>query len=63
MFQLDRNGANLLHASQAGRGTKISYDDDAQHDHHLLLLLYAGVVCAHKRIVASIFRFEHREPT
>jgi len=34
----------LLHASQAGRGPKISYDDDAQHElHALLLLLSQGV--------------------
>jgi hypothetical protein len=39
MFQVDRNGAKLLHASQAGRGPKISHDDDAKHEHRLSLLL------------------------
>jgi len=39
MFQEDRNGANLLHASQAGRGPKISHDDDAQYELHIPLLL------------------------
>ena len=46
MFQVDRNGANLLHASNAGRGQKIRYDDDAQLELHtslLLLLLSLGV--------------------
>jgi hypothetical protein len=39
MFQTDRNGAKLLQASHAGRGQKISHDDDAKHDLHTLLLL------------------------
>ncbi len=39
MFQLDRNGAKLLHASQAGRGPKIRYDDDAQNELHFSPLL------------------------
>jgi hypothetical protein len=38
MVWIDRNGANLPHASLAGSGTKY-YDDDAKHDHHTLLLL------------------------
>jgi hypothetical protein len=38
MFQTDRNGAKLLQASHAGRGQKISHDDDAKHDLHTLLL-------------------------
>jgi hypothetical protein len=39
MVWIDRNGANLPHASLAGSGTKYSYDDDAKRDHHTLLLL------------------------
>ena len=39
MFQVDRNGAKRLHASQAGRGPKISHDDDAQNELSILLLL------------------------
>jgi hypothetical protein len=39
MFQVDRNGAKRLHASQAGRGPKISHDDDAQNELLILLLL------------------------
>jgi hypothetical protein len=40
MVWTDRNGANLLHASPGWQAVqKISYDDDAQHDHHTLLLL------------------------
>jgi hypothetical protein len=39
MVGLDRNQANLLDASRAGRGTKdSSYDDDAQRDLDALLL-------------------------
>jgi hypothetical protein len=44
MFQTDRNGAKLLQASHAGRGKKISHDDDAKSGRHtLLLLLSQGV--------------------
>jgi hypothetical protein len=39
MFQIDRNGAKRLHASVAGRGPKISYDDDAKNELFILLLL------------------------
>ncbi len=39
MFSVDRNGAKLLHASQAGRGQKISHDDFAEPELHALLLL------------------------
>jgi hypothetical protein len=39
MVQTDRNGAKLLHASQAGRGQKISHDDNAKLELHVLLLL------------------------
>jgi hypothetical protein len=39
MVWVDRNEANLLHASSAGKRYKIRYDDDAQHDHSPLLLL------------------------
>lgn len=40
MFQIDRNGAKLLQASQAaGSGQKISHDDNAERELHALLLL------------------------
>jgi len=44
MVWLDRNGANLLHASLAGSGKDsiqltATYDDDAQHDPTDVLLL------------------------
>jgi hypothetical protein len=38
MVLVDRNGANLLHASLASRGIK-DHDDDAKHELHALLLL------------------------
>jgi hypothetical protein len=39
MFQIDRNGAKLLQASQAGSGPKISHDDSAERELRALLLL------------------------
>jgi hypothetical protein len=39
MVLVDRNEANRPHASLAGSGIEIIYDDDAQHELHNVLLL------------------------
>ena len=39
MFQVDRNGANCSKPARLAAAKKISHDDDAEFEPHILLLL------------------------